>query len=134
MPSKTPHDSNRLERGAATALRLFLFLLAAYVVFHKVFPFGALRTRLADMTVADFLLSLFQGLTATIGAAYFLIKGFILPDLQDRDRNWCEQWTALAFGVITISVGSILITLIERKGIIATMAYWVASCILWLLF
>lgn len=134
MPSKAPRDSNRIERGAAMALRFFLFLLAAYIVFHKLFPFGVLSTRLADMTVADFLLSIFQGLAATIGAAYFLIRGFIQPDLQDRDRIWCERWTALAFGVITISLGSILITLLERKGIIVTMAYWVASWILWLLF
>jgi hypothetical protein len=27
--SKSPHDSNRFERGAAIALRCFLFLLAA---------------------------------------------------------------------------------------------------------
>lgn len=134
MPSKPPQDSNRLERGAAMALRFFLFLLAAYVVFHKIFPFGTLRTRVADMTVAAFLLSILQGLAATTSATYFLTRGFILPDLQDRDRIWCERWTALAFGVITISVGSILITLIERQGIIAMMAYWVASWILWLLF
>lgn len=134
MPSKAPHDSNKLERGVAIALRYFLFLLAAYVVFHKIFPFRVLGTRLGDMTLADFLLSIFQCLVATIGGAYFLIRGFFQPDLQDRDRVWCERWTGLGFGVITISIGSILIASIERKGAIVTMAYWVASCILWLLF
>ena len=34
-------------------LRYFLFLLAAYIVFHKIFPFGLFRTRLADMTGAE---------------------------------------------------------------------------------
>jgi hypothetical protein len=134
VPSKAPHDSNKLERGVAVALRYFLFLLAAYVVFHKIFPFGVLGTRLGDMTVADFLLSIFQSLVATVGGAYFLVKGFFQPGLQHRNRVWCERWTGLGFGVITISIGSILITSIERKGVIETMAYWVASCILWLLF
>jgi hypothetical protein len=86
------------------------------------------------MTGGDFLLLILRSLTATTGAAYFAIRGFIQPNLQDRDRVWCERWTALAFGVITMAVGSILITLLERNGIIAIAAYWVASCILWFLF
>jgi hypothetical protein len=116
------------------ALRCLLFLLAAYIVFHKIFPFGLLRTRLADVTVADFLLLIFQSLIASIGAAFLVIRGFIQPALQDRDRVWCERWSALAFGVITMVVGSILITSLEGNGIILVIAYWVASGILWLLF
>jgi hypothetical protein len=134
VPSKAPDDSNRLERGTAMALRCFLFLLLAYIIFHKIFPFSLFRARLADMTGADFLFFILRSLIATAGAAYLAIKGFIQPDMQHRDRVWCERWTALAFGVITIAVGSILITLLERNGIIVITAYWVASCILWLLF
>jgi hypothetical protein len=134
VPSKAPNDSDSLERGTAMALRCFLFLLIAYIIFHKIFPFGLFRTRLAEMTGADFLLFLLRSLIATTGAAYFAIRGFIQPDLQERDRVWCERWTALAFGVTTIAVGSILITLLERNGAIIITAYWIASCILWLLF
>jgi len=57
LPSRVPDDSSRFERGAAMALRYFLFLLAAYVVFHKVFPFAPLGYRLIDLTVGDFLLA-----------------------------------------------------------------------------
>src|SRR5712664_4801995 len=117
-------------------LRYFLFLLAAYIVFHKIFPFGLFRTRLADMTGADLLLLIFRSLIATIGAAYFVVTGFIQPALHDRDRLWCERWTGLAFGVIAIAIafGSVLISILEKKGIIIIAAHWVASCILWLLF
>ena len=134
MPIRAPDDSNRFERGTAMVLRYALFLLAAYLVFHKVFPFGLFRARLADMPGADLLLLIFRSLVATAAAAYFVIKGFIQPPLQDRDRIWCERWSGLAFGVFTIAVGSILIAGIERKGVIIETAYWVASCILWLLF
>ena len=134
MPSKAPDDSNRFERGTAMVLRYFLFLLAAYIVFHKIFPFGLFRTRLADMTGADLLLLIFRSLVATIGAAYFVVRGFIQPALHDRDRLWCERWTGLAFGVIAIAFGSVLISILEKKGIVIIAAHWVASCILWLLF
>jgi len=113
---------------------IFFFLLAAYIVFHKIFPFGLFRTRLADMTGADLLLLIARSLVATIGAAYFVVTGFIQPALHDRDRLWREQWTGLAFGVIAIAVGSVLISILEKKGIIVIAAHWVASCILWLLF
>jgi len=75
-------------------LRYFLFLLAAYIVFHMIFPFGLFRTRLADMTGADLLLLIARSLVATIGAAYFVVRGFIQPAPHDRDRLWCERWTA----------------------------------------
>src|ERR1700693_5336312 len=100
VPSKAPDDSNRFERGTAMALRYFLFLLAAYIVFHKIFPFGLFRTRLADMTGADLLLLIFLGSIAAIGAGYLVKEGFTQPDLRSRDRVWCERWTALALGVI----------------------------------
>src|SRR5882724_1083562 len=96
-------------------LRYFLFLLAAYIVFHKIFPFGLFRTRLADMTGADLLLLIARSLVATIGAAYFVVTGFIQPALHDRDRLWCERWTGLAFGVIAIAVGSVLISILEKR-------------------
>jgi hypothetical protein len=116
------------------ALRCFLFLLAAYIVFHKVFPFVLLRTRLADMTGADLLLLIFRGSIAAIGAGYLVKEGFTQPDLRSRDRVWCERWTALALGVITIAVGSIVITSLEETGTIMVAAQWVAHGTLWLLF
>jgi hypothetical protein len=134
VPSKAPEDSNRLERGTAIALRSFLFLLLVYIVFHKIFPFALFRTRLADMTGADFLLLICRSLIAFAGAAYFAVKGFIQPDLQERKRIWCERWTGLAFGVITIIVGSVLVTTLQGEGIVFTLAYSVASGVLWLLF
>ena len=115
-------------------LRYFLFLLAAYIAFHKIFPFGLFRTRLVDMTGADFLLLTSRSLIAAMGAAYFVVRGFIQPALHDRDRLWCERWTGLAFGVIAIAVGSVLISILEKKGTIVIAAHWVANCILWLLF
>jgi hypothetical protein len=39
----------------------------------------------------------------------------------------------LAFGEIAIAVGSVLISILEKKGTIIIAAHWVASCILWLL-
>jgi hypothetical protein len=75
-----------------------------------------------------------RSLVATIGAAYFVVTGFIQPALHDRDRLWCERWTGFALGVIAIAVGSVLISILEKKGIIVIAAHWVASCILWLLF
>jgi hypothetical protein len=134
VPSKVPDDSNRFERGTAITLRSFLFVLLAYIVFHKIFPFVLFRTRLADMTGADFLLLIARSLIAFAGAAYFAVKGFIQPDLQERNRIWCERWTGLAFGVITIIVGSVLVTTLQGKGIVFALAYRVASGVLWLLF
>ena len=40
----------------------------------------------------------------------------------------------LAFGEIAIAVGSVLISILEKKGTIIIAAHWVASGILWLLF
>jgi hypothetical protein len=134
LPSKLSEASHKLERGTAMALRAFLFLLLVYVVFHKIFPFLLLRTRLADMTGADFLLLLCRTLVATAGAAYFAVKGFRQPALPERDRIWCERWTALAFGVITLIIGSTLITTLQGDGIIFALAYGIATGILWLLF
>ena len=134
MPPKAPDDSNRLERATAIALRTFLFLLAAYVVFHKIFPFGLFRMRLADMTGADLLLLIVRSSVATAGAAHFVARGFIQPPLHDRDRIWCERWTGLAFGVIAIAVGSVLVATLERTGTIIVTANWVAGGVLWLLF
>jgi hypothetical protein len=134
VPSKTPEDSNKYERGAAMVLRSFLFLLLVYIIFHKIFPFALFTTRLADMTGADLLLLIFRTLLAIAGAGYFAVRGFVQPDLQDRDRLWCERWAGAAFGVIAITLGSVLITSLQGEGIIFALAYAVASGILWLLF
>jgi hypothetical protein len=134
LPSRAPDDSNRFERGAAIALRSFLFLLAAYIVFHKVFPFALLGFHLIDLTVGDFLRMMFQTLVSMVGAAYLLAKSFRLPDIKSRDRVWCERWIAIAFGVIAISFGSMVIALLERKGFDTGAARSLARGILWILF
>ena len=85
-------------------LRYFPFLLAAYIVFNKIFPFGLFRTRLADMTGADLLLLILRSLVATIGAVprrntiystgaarprQALVRAVDRSRLwRDRDRSW----------------------------------------------
>ena len=115
-------------------LRSFVLLLAAYVLFHKLFPFDELAARLADVTIGDFMLVIFRTLTAIAAAAYLVFRGLSQPGLQDRDKIWCERWSALAFGVITMIFGSIVVALLERKGMTIGAAHWVARGILWLLF
>ena len=132
--SRVPDDSSKFERGAATALRHLLFLLAAYAVFHKIFPFALLGSHLVDLTVGDFLRVLFQTLVSIIGAAYLVTKSFRPPNLEFRDRVWCERWIAIAFGVIAIMIGSMVIALLERKGFDTAMARSIARGILWVLF
>ena len=104
MLSRVPDDSSKFERGAATALRHLLFLLAAYAVFHKIFPFALLGSHLVDLTVGDFLRVLFQTLVSIIGAAYLVAKSFRPPNLEFKDRVWCERWIAIAFGV-SVAIG-----------------------------
>jgi len=132
--SRAPDNSSRFERGAATALRSFLFLLAAYIVFHKVFPFALLGYHLVDLTVGDFLRVMSQTLVSIVGAAYFVAKSFRLPDIKCRDRVWCERWMAIAFGAIAIIFGSMAIALLERKGFDTGAARSLARGILWVLF
>lgn len=115
-------------------LRYILLLLAAYVVFHKVFPFGQLGSRLVDLTVADFLRIVFQTLVSIVGAAYLIAKSFRPPDVKYRDRFWCERLIAISFGVFAIVVGSMVIALLERKGFDTSMARWLARGVLWALF
>lgn len=134
MRSRTSKDANKFERGSAIALRLILLLLAAYIVFHKIFPLAALDRRLADMTVGEFLLIIFEVLLASSAALYLIVKGFRLPSLQDRDRIWCERWSGVAFGVAAIVMGAVLVAPLERKGIDLGAARWIAHGILWLLF
>jgi hypothetical protein len=116
------------------ALRCFLFLLAAFIVFHKIFPFALLGSRLVDLTVGGFLRMILQTLASIIGAAYLVATSFRPPDLKYRDRVWCERWIAIAFGVIAIIVGSMVIALLERKGVDTATARWIARGILWVLF
>lgn len=134
MLSRAPDNSSRFERGAATALRSFLFLLAAYIVFHKVFPFAQLGYHLVDLTVGDFLRVMFQTLVSIVGAAYLVAKSFRLPDIKYRDRVWCERWIAIAFGAIAIIFGSMAIALLERKGFDTAALRSLARGILWVLF
>jgi H+/Cl- antiporter ClcA len=134
LASRASHDSSKFERGAAITLRYFLFLLAAYVVFHKVFPFGELGSRLIDLTVADFLRIVLQALVSIVGAVYLVAKSFRLPDVKYRDRLWCERLIAMTFGVFAIVVGSMVIALLERKGFDNSMARWLARGVLWAVF
>jgi hypothetical protein len=116
------------------ALRSFLLALGAYIVFHKVFPFALLGSHLIDLTVGDFLRIIFQTLVSIVGAGYLIARSFRLPNLAYRDRIWCERWIAVAFGVIAIIVGSMVIALLERKGFDTAMARWLARGVLWVLF
>ena len=93
-----------------------------------------LTQRLGDVTVGVFLLVMVKTLVATTGAIYLIIRALQQPDLQDRDRIWCECWSALAFGVIAIISASILVALYERKGVRLTPADWIARGVLSLLF
>jgi hypothetical protein len=125
---------SRFERGSATALRLLVLLLAAYIIFHKSLPLSALDKRVADITVGEFLLIVFEALFALTAACYLVFSGFRYPSTENRDRAWCERWSAMAFGIGTITMATILVVLIERKGIDLGAAHWIASGILWLLF
>ena len=98
------------------------------------FPFALLGSHLVDLTVGDFLRVLFQTLVSIIGAAYLVTKSFRPPNLEFRDRVWCERWIAIAFGVIAIMIGSMVIALLERKGFDTAMARSIARGILWVLF
>jgi len=116
------------------ALRSFVLLLAAYVIFHKIFPFDRLGNHLADLTVGEFLIIVFRTLAATTVLVYLLVQVLRQPALQMRDRIWCERWCGLAFGVIAIVAGSISVAFLERNGMPIGAVHWVARGILWLLF
>jgi hypothetical protein len=73
-------------------------------------------------------------LVSILDSAYLVARSFRLPDLKDSDRAWCERWIAIAFGTITIVVGSMVIALLQRKGLDTSMAGWLARCILWVIF
>jgi hypothetical protein len=134
LRAKVPTDSSRLERGCAIALRSFVLLLVAYIVFHKAFPFAVLDRRLGELTVGEFLLAMVRTISATAAPAYLVFKAFRTPDLPERDRIWCERWSGLAFGAIAVLTGSILVFLLESKGIVMPIAHAIAARILWLLF
>jgi hypothetical protein len=134
LRSNVPEDSSTLERAVAVTLRSFVLLLVAYVLFHKLFPFAVLRERLADLTIGEFQLVIFRTIAAIFGAVYPIMKAIRLPHLKERDRPWCEFWSGLAFGTIALVVGSILIALLERRGVSLGPARLLARGILWLLF
>jgi H+/Cl- antiporter ClcA len=129
-----PHDSNKLERGAALFLRSFVLLLAGYVVFHKVFPFNLLDMQLVEMTGADFLLLCFRSVFGTVAALYFVRKALAQPALRERDRIFCERWAALGIGTILIIGCSILMRFVEGEQTIVRVARLVARAVRWLLF
>ena len=129
-----PHDSNKFERGAALFLRFFVLSLAAYVVFHKVFPFDRLDMHLVEMTGADFLLLCFRSVVGTAAALYLAKRAFSQPALRERDRIFCERWAALGLGSISIIACSMVIRSIEDEGIIVRCVKLVARGVLWLLF
>jgi H+/Cl- antiporter ClcA len=129
-----PHDSNKLERGAALFLRCFVLLLAGYVVFHKVFPFNLLDMHLVEMTGADLLLLCFRSVLGTVAALYFASKAFSQPALRERDRIFCERWAALGLGTILIIACSILMRFVEGEQTIVRIAKLVARAVRWLLF
>jgi hypothetical protein len=133
LRSKLPDDSNAFERRTAMALRSFVLLFAAYVFFHKLFPFTSLDTRLADLTFGEFMMLILQVLSSTTAAGYFIFNTFRPPPLPRRVRAWCEFWSALAFGVISLIVGSVLIEVLARKGFELPAARWIARGILWVL-
>jgi hypothetical protein len=133
LRSPFPDDSNALERGSAMALRSLVLLFATYVSFHKLFPFASLDTRLADLTFGEFMMLILQVLSSTTAAGYFIFNAFRPPPLPRRDRAWCEFWSGLAFGVISLVAGSILIEVLARKGFELPAARWTARGILWLL-
>ena len=134
MGSETSDKVNRFERGTATVLRSLVLLLAAYIVFHKAFPLAALNRSLADVTVGELILTVSKVLFAFTAAGYLIVKGFRYPSLQDRDRIWCERWSAITFGLSAIFMGAVLVAVQERKGINLGAAHWIAHGVLWLLF
>lgn len=134
MPRNAPNGSSRLERGTAMVLRSFIFWLASYIVCRLLFPFAVLEVRLADLTVGQFLMAMLQVLSATTGAAYLLLKGLRHPPLAKRDRAWCERWSAIGFGVLALLIGSVLLGLLERKGIVVPWVRWIAIGVLSLLY
>jgi hypothetical protein len=113
---------------------MLVLLLVAYIVFHKSFPLAALNKQLADVTLGEFVLTIFRLLFATAASGYLIIKGFRYPGSQLRDRRWCERWSGLAFGVATIVMGAVTVALLEGKGINLGAARWIARGVLWLLF
>jgi hypothetical protein len=54
-------------------------LLAAYIVFHKIFPLDLLDKRLVDMTLGEFLLVILEVLFASTAAGYPILKGSKYP-------------------------------------------------------
>jgi hypothetical protein len=129
-----PHDSNKFERGAALSLRSFVLSLAAYVVFHKVFPFDRLDMHLVEMTGGDLLLLCFRSIVGTAAALYLVRRAFVQPALGERDRIFCERWAVLGLGSISIIACSIVIRFVEGEGIIVRCAKLIARGVLWLLF
>ena len=133
LSSKTS-DASGFERWSATVLRLLVLLLTAYIVFHKIFPLDLLDKRLVDMTLGEFLLVVLEVLFASTAAGYLIIKGIKNTTAANRDRLWCERWSGIAFCLEAIIMGSVLVTLLGRKGVNLGAARWIAHGALWLLF
>lgn len=127
-------DSSEFERSIAMALRFFVLCLSAYIVFRMLFPFSALGLRLGDLTIGHFLVVMLQAMSASAAAAYFLFKGLRNPPRAQRNRAWCERWSATAFGVLALLIGSVVLGLLERKGIVVPWIRGIAIGFLSLLF
>jgi hypothetical protein len=130
----TPSDTDRIERGAALALRTWVFVLAAYVVFNKAFPFHLLATPLVQMTGMDLLLLLLRAAIGVVVAALLVRKAFAPPPLIDRHRVFCENWVGLGLGLTLLIAAACFAHLIKGDGVIPTSTRLLARGILWLVF
>jgi hypothetical protein len=130
----TPTDSDRLERGAALALRTWVFLLAGYITFNKTFPFYLLATPVLQMTGMDLLMLLLRAVVGLAVAAFLVRKAFSPPPLIDRHRIFCENWVGLGLGLTSLIAAASFAYLIKGDGAISTTARLLARGILWLLF
>lgn len=129
-----PSSSSALERRIAVTLRWFLLWLTAYIAFRMLFPFTLLGVRVGDLTVGEFLMTMLRVSAAGAATIYLLLKGLRTPPPAAMDRTWCERWSAIAFGVLALLIGSVVLGLLERKGIVVPWIRWVAIGVLSLLY
>jgi hypothetical protein len=129
-----PTDSDRLERGAALALRTWVFLLAGYIVFNKTFPFYLLAMPVLQMTGMDLLMLLLRAVLGLAVAAWLFRQAFAPPPLLDRHRVFCENWVGLGLGLTSLIAAACFAYLIKGDGVISTTARLLARGILWLVF
>jgi hypothetical protein len=132
LARQAPSDSDRLERGTALALRTWVFVLAAYVVFNKAFPFHLLAMPVVQMTGMDLLLLLLRAAVGVVVAAVLVRRAFSPPPLIDRHRVFCENWVGLGLGLTLLIAAACFGYLIKGDGMIPTSTRLLARGILWL--